>query len=106
MLWISTTSESVWPRIRPSFAVERPAKLENMFGGEVGDLLAGGTIERLRPEIVRSSAAHGIDDGLAVRRKTNMAAAWPLEVEALKQRARIDGHNREFLDMLGEVAES
>src|SRR5579863_1733221 len=53
------------------FAIERPVEIEDLQGIEIGDLTAGGAIERLEPEIVGVLARSGVHDGAAIRCELN-----------------------------------
>ena len=52
-------------------AVEGPMKVAYFFRLEIGDLLAGGTVERLEPEVEDSTVANWIDGRFAVAGKAN-----------------------------------
>jgi hypothetical protein len=70
----------VWPRNhRQLFAIERPVEVVDVFGSEIGKLLALGTIQRLLPKVVHAIVTHELDHGFAITTE----AHWP-ESEALK----------------------
>src|ERR1700691_251719 len=60
-------------------AIKRPVKVPDAFGGEIGNVPAFGTVERLQPQIVDTLVAGGVNHGFAI-----MAEAYQPEPEALK----------------------
>ena len=67
-------------------AVGGPVEVDDVFGGEVGDLLCPWrAIEGLRPEIIDSAVRIGYTTAFAVRRIPHAPTAWPLEGEGLER---------------------
>ena len=48
------------------FSVGRPVECEDLFGTEFGDLVTGGTVEWLNPDVVHAVLANGIGDSIAI----------------------------------------
>ena len=77
-------------------AVEGPAEVVDLFGCEISELLAWGTIQGLEPEVVGSAVANGINDSFAVASKANRSnprrrhRPGALEIQELENLAGID----------------
>lgn len=61
-------------------AVERPAKVGDLFRFEVGDLLSRRTVERLEPEVIGILVTEGINDSFAIVGEADRPPAWALQV--------------------------
>ncbi len=80
-------------------AVGRPMICPDQFGGEIGDLVASGAIERLEPEILDAVLANDINQGLPVRSEGQTTAQAGIRIEklGLRLRAGVEWHEIYFL---------
>jgi hypothetical protein len=52
-----------------TIAVRRPEKAADLFGLEIGDLVASRAVQGLDPEVIHPVVANDLRDGFAIRRK-------------------------------------
>src|SRR5580704_2971747 len=80
-------------------AIERPAKIADLFGFEIGDLFSGRTVERLEPEVFSVLVTKRINDSLAVMGEAGspQACGGALQIQDFRVLRKIEWNQCQLL---------